>query len=50
MTKGGPAYETMTIVMYTFRTAFEYFNLGYGSVSIVLLLILIVLSVIQTRF
>ncbi|MGI6148407.1 MAG: carbohydrate ABC transporter permease [Limnochordia bacterium] len=51
MTKGGPAYETMTIVMYMFRTAFEYFNLGYGSaMSIVLLLILIVLSVIQTRF
>jgi multiple sugar transport system permease protein len=37
--------------MYIFRTGFEYFNLGYGSaMSIVLLAILIVLSLIQTRF
>ena len=51
MTQGGPANSTMTIVMYIFRTGFEYFNLGYGSaMSIVLLAILIVLSLIQTRF
>jgi multiple sugar transport system permease protein len=51
MTQGGPANGTLTIVMYIFRTGFEYFNLGYGSaMSIVLLVILIVLSVIQTRF
>lgn len=51
MTQGGPANTTITIVMYIFRTGFEYFNLGYGSaMSIALLMILIVLSVIQTRF
>lgn len=51
MTQGGPANGTLTIVMYIFRTGFEYFNLGYGSaMSIVLLVILIILSVIQTRF
>lgn len=51
MTQGGPANTTLTIVMYIFRTGFEYFNLGYGSaMSIALLMILIVLSVIQTRF
>jgi multiple sugar transport system permease protein len=50
MTQGGPANGTLTIVMYVFRTGFEYFNLGYGSaMSIVLLLILIILSLIQTR-
>jgi len=50
MTQGGPANGTLTIVMYIFRTGFEYFNLGYGSaMSIVLLLILIILSLIQTR-
>jgi multiple sugar transport system permease protein len=50
MTQGGPANGTLTIVMYIFRTGFEYFNLGYGSaMSIVLLIILIVLSLIQTR-
>ena len=51
MTQGGPANTTLTIVMYIFRTGFEYFNLGYGSaMSIALLIILIILSVIQTRF
>ena len=50
MTQGGPANGTITIVMYIFRTGFEYFNLGYGSaMSIVLLIVLIILSLIQTR-
>lgn len=51
MTQGGPANATLTIVMYVFRTGFEYFNLGYGSaMSIILLIFLITLSIIQTRF
>ena len=51
MTKGGPNFATTSLVMYIFRNAFEYFEMGYASaVAWVLFLIILVLSLIQIRF
>lgn len=50
MTNGGPGTATLTLVQYLYGTAFQNYNLGYGSVlGIAILVILIVLVQIQSR-
>jgi multiple sugar transport system permease protein len=50
MTGGGPANTTQTVVMYIFKTSFNFFKLGYGaSISIFLLIILVILSFGQIK-
>jgi multiple sugar transport system permease protein len=48
MTNGGPADATLTMVLYLYRNAFEYFKMGYASsLAWILFLILIALTLIQ---
>jgi multiple sugar transport system permease protein len=48
MTKGGPGYSSMTIVMYIHQMAFKYDAMGFAAtMSIVLLLIIMALAVLQ---
>lgn len=50
MTNGGPGTATLTLVQYLYGTAFQNYNLGYGSVlGIATLVILIVFVQIQSR-
>ena len=50
MTKGGPASATEVTVIYIYRQAFEFLNLGYASASaFVLFLIILVFSLVQFR-
>lgn len=50
MTGGGPAFQTHTLVMYIYSTAFEARNFGYGAaVGYVFFLILVVISLINYR-
>jgi len=51
MTKGGPAYATMTIVYDIYQTAFDFYKFGYASaMGVVLLLIIGTIAIIQYRF
>lgn len=51
MTNGGPGTATLTLVQYLYGTAFQNYNLGYGStLGIAILVILVVLVQIQSRF
>jgi len=48
MTNGGPADATLTYVLYLYRTAFEYFRMGYASgLAWFLFLVLVVLTLVQ---
>jgi multiple sugar transport system permease protein len=48
MTKGGPGYASMTIVMYIHQMAFKYDSMGFAAtMSIVLLLIIMTLALLQ---
>src|SRR5208283_1618157 len=50
MTNGGPGTATLTLVQYLYGTAFQNFDLGYGSViGCVILVILVVLVGLQSR-
>jgi multiple sugar transport system permease protein len=50
MTAGGPGNSSLMLVLYIYRHAFQYFNMGYASaLSWLLLLIVLVLTVIQFR-
>lgn len=50
MTKGGPANSTMVSVLYIYKQAFEFLNMGYASaLAVVLFLIIFVLSLAQLR-
>jgi multiple sugar transport system permease protein len=50
MTGGGPAHETTTVVMWIYRTSFQFFEMGTGAaMSTVLLGFLVILSYIQIR-
>jgi len=50
MTKGGPANSTMVSVLYIYKQAFEFLNMGYASaLAVVLFLIIFVLSLTQLR-
>lgn len=50
MTKGGPANSTMVSVLYIYKQAFEFLNMGYASaLAVVLFLIIFVLSIAQLK-
>ena len=50
LTKGGPGNATITLVYYIYNTGFNNLNMGYASsVSIVLFLIILLFSVINTK-
>ena len=50
MTEGGPAGATETIMLYLYRTGFEYFRMGYASaVAWVFCLMIFALTFLQTR-
>jgi multiple sugar transport system permease protein len=45
LTNGGPNSSTTTMVMYLYRTGFQFFNLGYASaVGVVLFLMILVIT------
>jgi len=51
MTRGGPAYATMTIVYDIWQTGFDFYKFGYASaMGVVLLVIVGTIAVIQYRF
>lgn len=51
MTRGGPAYATMTIVYDIYQTAFDFYHFGYAAaMGVVLLIIVGTIAVIQYRF
>jgi multiple sugar transport system permease protein len=50
LTGGGPAHETTTVVMWVYRTSFQFFKMGTGAAMSTLLLgFLVILSYIQIR-
>lgn len=50
MTKGGPASSTEVSVLYIYKQAFEFLNMGYASaLAVALFLIIFVLSLAQMR-
>ncbi|MED4599369.1 sugar ABC transporter permease [Paenibacillus validus] len=50
MTNGGPGTATLTLVQYLYGTAFQNYNLGYGSaLGVAILAILIVMVQIQSK-
>lgn len=50
MTKGGPANSTMVSVLYIYKQAFEFLNMGYASaLAVVLFLIIFVISLFQLK-
>ena len=50
MTGGGPAHETTTMVMWIYRTSFQFFKMGTGAaMSTLLLIFLVALSYVQIR-
>lgn len=50
MTRGGPLYSTLTVVLLIYQRAFETFEMGYASaLSYMLFAIILVLTIIQFR-
>ncbi|MFH1928114.1 MAG: sugar ABC transporter permease [Chloroflexota bacterium] len=48
---GGPAYSTISVVLYLFNHAFRYFHYGYASaIAVVMFLILVTIAVLQFKF
>lgn len=48
MTQGGPYYATLTIVLYIFQNAFQFFKMGYAAaLSYVLAIILLSVTLVQ---
>ncbi len=51
MTKGGPGYASMTVVMYIYQQAFRFDSMGLAAtMSLVLLLLIMTLAVVQLLF
>ena len=50
MTRGGPAYSTTTLVMYTYQNGFEFFRMGYAAANATMLFLgIIAVTAIQWR-
>ena len=50
MTKGGPGYNSSTIIYMIYTKSFQNFQFGYGSaMAVILFLIIFILSIIQLR-
>jgi len=50
MTKGGPAHATETLIIYVYKNAFQFFDMGYASaIGILMMVISIGLAVVYLR-
>jgi ABC-type sugar transport system permease subunit len=50
LTNGGPGYSSLTLVLYLYRSAFKFFQLGYGSAIAFLTFVLVSIpSIAQVR-
>jgi ABC-type sugar transport system permease subunit len=50
LTDGGPGYSSLTLVLYLYRVAFKFFELGYGAAIAFLTFVLVLIpSVFQVR-
>ncbi len=50
LTNGGPGYSSITLVLYLYRTAFKFFQLGYGAaIAFLTFLVVLIPSVAQVR-
>jgi ABC-type sugar transport system permease subunit len=50
LTNGGPGYSSLTLVLYLYRSAFKFFQLGYGAAIAFLTFILVLIpSIAQVR-
>ena len=50
LTKGGPGLATETIGLYTYRTGFSYFDMGYAmALSIFILATVLIVSTLYIR-
>jgi len=50
LTGGGPAFATDLVSIYTYRNAFKYFKLGYGSaISTIILAINLILASVYMK-
>ena len=48
MTKGGPAYSTLTLVYYVFQQAFQWYHMGYAAaLAYVLFAVILVITLLQ---
>lgn len=51
MTKGGPAYSTLTLVYYIFQQAFQWYHMGYAAaLAYVLFAVILVVTLLQAKF
>ena len=51
LTKGGPGYSSLTLVLYLYRVSFKFFELGYGaSIAMVTFILILVPSMVQVKF
>jgi multiple sugar transport system permease protein len=50
MTNGGPGTSTLTMVQYLYTSAFQNYEMGYGSaIEVAVLIILIIMIFIQNK-
>lgn len=50
MTSGGPMNSTLVLLLYIYRTAFEFFKFGYASaMAMMLFIIILVISLVELR-
>jgi ABC-type sugar transport system permease subunit len=50
LTNGGPDYSSISLVLYLYRTAFKFFQLGYGAaIAFLTFIVVLIPSVLQVR-
>jgi ABC-type sugar transport system permease subunit len=50
LTNGGPGYSSITLVLYLYRTAFKFFQLGYGAaIAFLTFIVVLIPAVVQVR-
>ena len=50
LTNGGPGYSSISLVLYLYRSAFKFFQLGYGAaIAFLTFIVVLIPSVLQVR-
>jgi ABC-type sugar transport system permease subunit len=50
LTNGGPGYSSLSLVLYLYRSAFKFFQLGYGAaIAFLTFIVVLIPSVLQVR-
>ena len=50
LTNGGPGYSSISLVLYLYRSAFKFFQLGYGAaIAFLTFIVVLIPSVVQVR-